>query len=76
MGGPGRDLAWTLAEAAAFFTESGIPCTAGQLEAIIAQLPGFTPSGRAPSGPQGGRGRNVYPVASLMALHSKLAPWL
>ena len=70
------DPLWTVAEAAQYFTESGIPCTPDQLEAIIAKLPNVPRAGRAPSGPRGGLGKATYRVSTLMQLHSKLAPWL
>lgn len=71
-----RNPDWTVEDAAAWFTESGIPCTGGQLAAIIAELPGFRRVGRAPSGPSGGVGKNLYKMQDLMSLHSKLAEWL
>ncbi len=73
---PQRDPEWTVDDAAAYFTESGIPCTGDQLAAIIARLPGFTPVGRAPSGPQGGLGKSLYKMSEMMRLNSKLAEWL
>ena len=68
-----RNPDWTVEDAAAWFTESGIPCTGDQLAAIIAKLPGFRPVGRAPSPPQGGVGKNLYKMRDLMSLHSRLA---
>lgn len=73
---PDRDPDWTTVTAAAWFTESGIPTTPDQLEAIIANLPGFRPVGRGPSGPRGGLGKLTYKMSDLMRLHAKLAEWL
>jgi hypothetical protein len=73
---PDKPPAWTLAEAARYFTESGVPVTEAQLAGIIARLPRFPHAGRAPSGPQGGRGKALFPVAATMDLHMKLAAWL
>jgi len=73
---PDADLNWTTEQAASYATDAGIPCTPAQLEGIIANLPGLGPSGRAPSGPQGGRGRYLYPTAVLMDLISLNARWL
>lgn len=70
------DPAWTVADACSYFAASGIPVTPAQLEGIIARLPGLPPAGRAPSGPGGGRGKNVYPMGSMMKLVAALAEWL
>jgi hypothetical protein len=71
-----RDPEWTLATAASWFSESGIPTTEDQLAGIIAWLPGFRPVGRAPSGPKGGLGKNLYQMSELMKLHGRLTDWL
>lgn len=72
-----RDPEWTLATAASWFTESGIPTTEDQLAGIIARLPGFPPPvGRGPSGPKGGVGKYLYRMSDLMRLHARLAEWL
>lgn len=67
---------WTLAEAAQFITASGITCTEAQLAGLIANLPGLTAAGAAPSGPRGGRGKATFLVADLMDLASANARWL
>lgn len=74
--GPAEDLVWTVRQACDYFTASGIPCTADQLETIISKLPGFPRAGREPSGPRGGQGKTLYPVSQLMRLHSRVAEWL
>lgn len=71
------DPLWTVEEACGHFSEGPLPVQPWQLHRIISALPGFTAAGRAPSpGPQGGRGKDMYEIAALLRLHSKLAEWL
>ena len=70
-GGP----SWTAEQAADYFTQSGVPMSARTLQVFIREL-GIEPAGRAPSPPQGGVGKALYPVAELMRLNAALAPWL
>ncbi len=58
------------------FAEAGMPVDEARFRKIIAQLPGFRPVGEMPSGPAGGRGHPVYPIADLQQLHARLAQWL
>jgi hypothetical protein len=68
---------WTVEEACQHFNAGPLPVEPWQLRKIISALPGFTPAGRtASAGPQGGRGKDMYPIADLMRLHSRLAEWL
>lgn len=68
---------WTVEEACQHFGAGPLPVEPWRLHRVIRALPGFTAAGRAPSaGPQGGRGKDMYPIGDLMRLHSKLAEWL
>jgi hypothetical protein len=67
---------WTIAEAVAEFERAGMPVDPARLRAIIRNLPGFSPVGETPSGPNGGRGHPLYDIGSLQRLHTALAPWL
>jgi hypothetical protein len=59
---------WTVDEAAQWFTAQGIPIRAAQLRLHIKALE-WPPAGEGPSGPEGGRGRYMYPITHLMELH-------
>lgn len=72
---PASGPAWTVDEAAAWFAEQGVPFDADRIKLVIRALR-LAPSGSRPSGPEGGRGQAVYPVADLMKIHGALAPWL
>lgn len=67
--------AWTVEEACDYFAAAGIPVEPRRLAAIIRAL-AIAPVGSTRSGERGGRGKALYPVADLQALHRDLAEWL
>jgi hypothetical protein len=68
---------WTVEEACAYFTESGLPITPDRLRMIIRGLE-WKPAGtrKPPPGSKGGRGESLYPMADMMILWSRLSEWL
>lgn len=74
---PPRDPLWTVEEACAFFTESGLPIRPDRLQMIIRGLE-WEPAGerKPPPGSRGGRGKPLYPMADMMILHARLSEWL
>ena len=66
---------WTVEQASAYFAASGIPFDAWRLALVIKAL-SIRRAGEARPGPSGGRGKAMYPVGDLQALHRDLAEWL
>ena len=68
--------AWTVEEACAYFADGGAPVDPHRLREIIRHLQ-WKPAGWTPSpGPQGGRGKPLYPITDFMRLHAFVLPWL
>ena len=66
---------WTVDQACEYFAASGIPVAPRRLAAIIRAL-AISPAGETRAGERGGRGKALYSVRELQALHRDLAEWL
>jgi hypothetical protein len=70
------DGGWTVPEASAQFSQTGLPIDERNLRAIVRNLPGFHRIGEKKSGKRGGRGEALYAIGDFQLLHKDLSRWL
>lgn len=67
---------WTLAMAFDQFIEAGLPVDENRYRIAVTKVCRIPRIGEMPSGENGGRGRLIYSVGELQAIHGALYQWI
>ncbi len=73
------DLGWTVSDALGQFDAAGMPVDRAGFRAVVraARRTGnLRPLGEEKSGPDGGRGRILYPIPEMQQMHKDLVRWM